>query len=336
MTAAGKPGWGRRGEKTVCRQRKTNDGRGDKPERQTDAGETFMEEWRQTEWQLQIKRDKEKKKEEPREEEESGRRIKNRASWAETSDLRRRTEEKLLCWKTRGRPGKRGGGAKSPGEKLSSRTESCFYTCQTASSSSDSVSTENSHNTWCEAADDGDLTDRRRRRRRRRSSECSSSSQRGRRHWKAEEEELTHTGASWERLSLWRHQIFVFWFHRKPASMLAKFPPGRSPVSRAGGLLLPPLLLGLTVMMMMVQTASVDEVESEESQEILEEDEDVSTEMLVRNKQTHQCSCLQSWSASFLYVLYKNRNQLQRFTETWSNMNFNPESEAEPEFVQFW
>ena len=76
--------------------------------------------------------------------------------------------------------------------------------------------------------------------------------------------------------------------------MLAKFPPGRSPVSRAGGLLLPPLLLGLTVMMMMVQTASVDEVESEESQEILEEDEDVSTEMLVRNKQTHQCSCLQS------------------------------------------
>ena len=36
-----------------------------------------------------------------------------------------------------------------------------------------------------------------------------------------------------------------------------------------------------------------------------------------------------------LHVSYKTRNQLQRFTETCSNMDLNPESEAEPELVQF-
>ncbi|XP_072219553.1 erythroferrone [Leuresthes tenuis] len=78
--------------------------------------------------------------------------------------------------------------------------------------------------------------------------------------------------------------------------MLAKCPPGRSHLSRAGGLLLPPLLLGLTLMVMMVQTASVDELESEESQEILEEDEDVSTEMLdPTSSDVSRVSPLSSW-----------------------------------------
>lgn len=48
----------------------------------------------------------------------------------------------------------------------------------------------------------------------------------------------------------------------------------------AGGLLLLPLLLGLTMTTMMMEAASVEELESEESQEILEEDEAVSTEIL--------------------------------------------------------
>ncbi|KAM8727328.1 erythroferrone isoform 3-T3 [Acanthopagrus schlegelii] len=66
--------------------------------------------------------------------------------------------------------------------------------------------------------------------------------------------------------------------------MLHRLPQGRSSPGGAGRLLLLPLLLGLTVMMMMaavvVEAASVEEVDSEESEEILEEDESVSTEIL--------------------------------------------------------
>ncbi|XP_073347561.1 erythroferrone isoform X2 [Pagrus major] len=66
--------------------------------------------------------------------------------------------------------------------------------------------------------------------------------------------------------------------------MLHRLPQGRSSPGGAGGLLLLPLLLGLMMMMMMmmmvVEAASVEEVDSEESQEILEEDEAVSTEIL--------------------------------------------------------
>ncbi|XP_036941209.1 erythroferrone isoform X1 [Acanthopagrus latus] len=66
--------------------------------------------------------------------------------------------------------------------------------------------------------------------------------------------------------------------------MLHRLPQRRSSPGGAGRLLLLPLLLGLTVMMMMaavvVEAASVEEVDSEESEEILEEDESVSTEIL--------------------------------------------------------
>lgn len=65
--------------------------------------------------------------------------------------------------------------------------------------------------------------------------------------------------------------------------MLARLSQGRSSPGGAGGLLLLPLLLGLMMMMTMVVAAaatSVDTAESEESQEILEDDEAVSTEIL--------------------------------------------------------
>lgn len=64
--------------------------------------------------------------------------------------------------------------------------------------------------------------------------------------------------------------------------MLARLSQGRSSPGGAGGLLLLPLLLGLMMMMMIVAAAatSVDTAESEESQEILEDDEAVSTEIL--------------------------------------------------------
>lgn len=55
--------------------------------------------------------------------------------------------------------------------------------------------------------------------------------------------------------------------------MLARSSQGRSSAGRAGGLRLLPLLLGLMMMMMRMEAASVEEVASEESQEILEEDE---------------------------------------------------------------
>lgn len=66
--------------------------------------------------------------------------------------------------------------------------------------------------------------------------------------------------------------------------MLARLSQGRSCPGGAGGPLLVPLLLGLTMMMMMMamEATSVEEVESEESQEILEEDEAFSSEILVR------------------------------------------------------
>lgn len=64
--------------------------------------------------------------------------------------------------------------------------------------------------------------------------------------------------------------------------MLARLSQGRSSPGGAGGLLLLPLLLGLMMMMMILAAAatSVDTAESEESQEILEDDEAVSTEIL--------------------------------------------------------
>lgn len=62
--------------------------------------------------------------------------------------------------------------------------------------------------------------------------------------------------------------------------MPARLPQGRSSLGGAGGLLLLPLLLGLMMTTMMMEGASAEELESEESQEILEEDEAVSTELL--------------------------------------------------------
>lgn len=64
--------------------------------------------------------------------------------------------------------------------------------------------------------------------------------------------------------------------------MLARLSQGRSSPGGAGGLLLLPLLLGLMMMMMILAAAatSVDTAESKESQEILEDDEAVSTEIL--------------------------------------------------------
>ncbi|GAA6232804.1 erythroferrone-like [Lates japonicus] len=67
--------------------------------------------------------------------------------------------------------------------------------------------------------------------------------------------------------------------------MLSRLAQGRSSAGGAGGLLLLPVLLGLMMMMMMmmkvevVEAAVVDDVDSEESQEILDEDEAVSTEI---------------------------------------------------------
>lgn len=78
--------------------------------------------------------------------------------------------------------------------------------------------------------------------------------------------------------------------------MLARLSQGRSSPGGAGGLLLLPLLLGLMMMMMMMEAASVDEVESEESEEILEEDEVVSTEILeALSSDPSRVSPLSSW-----------------------------------------
>lgn len=62
--------------------------------------------------------------------------------------------------------------------------------------------------------------------------------------------------------------------------MLARLSQGRSSPGGAGGLLLLPLLLGLMMMIVAAAATSVDTAESEESQEILEDDEAVSTEIL--------------------------------------------------------
>ncbi|KAE8290430.1 Erythroferrone Complement C1q tumor necrosis factor-related protein 15 Myonectin Precursor [Larimichthys crocea] len=80
--------------------------------------------------------------------------------------------------------------------------------------------------------------------------------------------------------------------------MLARSSQRRSSPGGAGGLLLLPLLLGLMMMMMVVvmEAASVEEVESEESQEILEEDEAVSTEILEPlSSDLSRVSPLSSW-----------------------------------------
>ncbi|XP_069578927.1 erythroferrone [Brachyistius frenatus] len=81
--------------------------------------------------------------------------------------------------------------------------------------------------------------------------------------------------------------------------MLARLSPGRSSPGGAGGLL---LLLGLMMMMMMmmmvvdVEAASADEAESEESQEILEEDEAISAELLeLASSDLSRVSPLSSW-----------------------------------------
>ncbi|XP_074484090.1 erythroferrone [Sebastes fasciatus] len=85
--------------------------------------------------------------------------------------------------------------------------------------------------------------------------------------------------------------------------MLARLSQGRSSPGGAGGLLLLPLLLGLMMMMMMMKVvmmeaaaASLDEVESEESEEVLEEDEAVSTEILeTLSSDLSRVSPLSSW-----------------------------------------
>ncbi|XP_041805469.1 erythroferrone [Chelmon rostratus] len=77
--------------------------------------------------------------------------------------------------------------------------------------------------------------------------------------------------------------------------MLARLSQGRGSPSGAGGLLLLPLLLVL-MMMMMMEAASVEEVDSEESREILEEDESVSTEILEPlSSDLSRVSPLSSW-----------------------------------------
>ncbi|XP_022622104.1 erythroferrone-like [Seriola dumerili] len=82
--------------------------------------------------------------------------------------------------------------------------------------------------------------------------------------------------------------------------MLLRLSQGRSSPGGAGGLLLLPVLLGLMMMMMMtavvVEAASVDDVESEESQEMLDEDEAVSTEILESaSSDLSRVSPLSSW-----------------------------------------
>ncbi|XP_076600585.1 erythroferrone [Chaetodon auriga] len=82
--------------------------------------------------------------------------------------------------------------------------------------------------------------------------------------------------------------------------MLARLPQGRGSPRGAGGLPLLPLLLGLMtmmmMMMMMMEAASVEEVDSGESQEILEEDESVSTEILEPlSSDLSRVSPLSSW-----------------------------------------
>ncbi|KAM9349405.1 erythroferrone [Symphorus nematophorus] len=92
--------------------------------------------------------------------------------------------------------------------------------------------------------------------------------------------------------------------------MLARLSQGRSSAGGAGGLLLLPLLLGLMMMMMTTTTmmmmmtaaaaaeaaASVEEADSEESQEILEDDEAVSTEILEPlSSDVSRVSPLSSW-----------------------------------------
>lgn len=63
--------------------------------------------------------------------------------------------------------------------------------------------------------------------------------------------------------------------------MLAGLSQRKSAPGGARGLLLLPLLLTMMMMVMMVKAASVDEVDSEESQEILEDEEAVSGELQV-------------------------------------------------------
>ncbi|KAI3374327.1 hypothetical protein L3Q82_005956 [Scortum barcoo] len=87
--------------------------------------------------------------------------------------------------------------------------------------------------------------------------------------------------------------------------------PGRSVQRRsspggAGGLLLLPVLLGLMVTMTVtMEVVSVEEVESEESQELLEEDEAISTEILEPlSSDPSRVSPLSSW-----LMLRRNSNK---------------------------
>lgn len=63
--------------------------------------------------------------------------------------------------------------------------------------------------------------------------------------------------------------------------MLARLSQRKSAPGGSRGLLLLPLLLTMMMMVMMVKAASVDEVESEEGQEIMEDEEAVSGELQV-------------------------------------------------------
>lgn len=63
--------------------------------------------------------------------------------------------------------------------------------------------------------------------------------------------------------------------------MLARLSQRKSAPGGSRGLLLPPLLLTMMMMVTMVKAASVDEVESEEGQEIMEDEEAVSGELQV-------------------------------------------------------
>ncbi|XP_026169569.1 erythroferrone [Mastacembelus armatus] len=75
--------------------------------------------------------------------------------------------------------------------------------------------------------------------------------------------------------------------------MWAGLTRGRSSAGGAGRQRLLPLLLGLMMMTMKVEAASFDEVESEESQEILEEDEAMSPE--IQEPLSSNLSPLSSW-----------------------------------------
>ncbi|XP_029381375.1 erythroferrone isoform X2 [Echeneis naucrates] len=87
--------------------------------------------------------------------------------------------------------------------------------------------------------------------------------------------------------------------------MLARLSPGRSSAGGAGGPLLLPVLLGVLMMMMVMmmvmtvataEAASVDDIDSEESQEMVDEDEAVSTEILeLPSSDVSRVSPLSSW-----------------------------------------